>query len=72
LISRNIFENINPFDHRYSYNKEIFTEIKKYLSESANIDYQLKVELALVKSLNKLGVCSKKVVDEVSEAVKNM
>ncbi|HKL12445.1 MAG TPA: lyase family protein, partial [Halanaerobiales bacterium] len=72
MISRNIFENINPFDHRYSYNKEIFTEIKKYLSESANIDYQLKVELALVKSLNKLGVCSKKVVDEVSEAVKNI
>ena len=72
MINRNIFENINPFDHRYSYKKEVFDEIKNYLSESANINYQLKVELALVKSLNKMGICSQQVVEEVSQAVKDI
>jgi len=72
LINRNIFENINPFDHRYSYKKEVFDEIKNYLSESANINYQLKVELALVKSLNKMGICSQQVVEEVRQAVKDI
>lgn len=72
MINRSIFENINPFDHRYSYKKEVFKEIKSYLSESANIKYQLRVELALVKSLNKMGVCPDQVVKEVSEVVDNI
>jgi len=66
---RDIFENINPFDHRYSYNKEIFTELKEYLSEKANIKYQLEVELALIKGLKILGVCSEEIYNEVREAI---
>ena len=69
METRNIFNNINPFDHRYSYNKEIFNKLEKYLSEEANINYQLKVELALVKSLAKVGICSKTIVKEVKEAI---
>jgi len=69
MKSRDIFENINPFDHRYSYNKEIFTELKEYLSEKANIKYQLEVELALIKGLKILGVCSEEIYNEVREAI---
>ena len=72
METRNIFENINPFDHRYSYNKEIFDELGEYLSEKANIKYQLKVELALVQALNKMGLCSKEVVNEVKKAVEHI
>ena len=72
LSTRNIFENINPFDHRYSYNKELYNKISNYLSEKANIEYQLQVELALVRSLHKMGICSKQVVKEVEAAVKQI
>ncbi len=72
MIKRNIFENINPFDHRYSYQNDTYKSLKKYLSEEANIKYQLKVELALIKALNKLEVCSVNVVDEVKEAIEKI
>ncbi len=69
MENRDIFENINPFDHRYSYNKEIFAELKEYLSEKANIKYQLEVELALIKGLKILGICSEEIYNEVREAI---
>ena len=69
MEKRSIFKNISPFDHRYSYNKEIYNKLEKYLSEEANINYQLKVELALVKSLAKVGICSKEIVKEVKTAI---
>lgn len=72
MKERNIFENINPFDHRYSYNKEIFNELGEYISEKANINYQLKVELALVKGLYEMDFCSFEVVKEVKKAVKTI
>lgn len=72
MEKRNIFKNINPFDHRYSYKNDIFNEIGEYLSEKANIEYQLKVELALVKGLKEMGVCSQQVVREVEDAIKTI
>ncbi len=69
MISRNIFDNISPLDHRYSLREEEFNEYSKYLSEGAKVKYQAQVELALVKALAKGGICSQAVVEEVEEAV---
>jgi len=69
MIKRNIFDNLNPFDHRYSFQNETYKKLENYLSEEANIQYQLKVELALIKALNKLEVCPDNVVDEVKASI---
>ncbi|WP_027339640.1 adenylosuccinate lyase [Halonatronum saccharophilum] len=69
MISRNIFDNISPLDHRYSLREEEFNQYSKYLSEGAKVKYQAQVELALVKALAKGGICSQAVVEEVEEAV---
>jgi len=51
MISRNIFLNLNPLDHRYYLsNKEIFDKLSLYLSEDALIKYCIKCEIALLKS----------------------
>ncbi|MFP4661419.1 MAG: lyase family protein [Halanaerobiales bacterium] len=72
MIRRNIFENISPLDHRYSLREEDFNKYSKYLSEKAKVEYQAKVEEALVKVLAERGICSEKVYNEVSEAVSNI
>ncbi|MEJ6950489.1 adenylosuccinate lyase [Natronospora cellulosivora (SeqCode)] len=72
MIRRNIFENISPLDHRYSLRKEEFEDIVKYLSEKAKINYQAKVELALVKVLARQGICSQAIAKEIEEAIKNI
>ncbi len=51
MITRNIFLNISPLDHRYFLsNKELFEELSNYLSEEASIKYCVKVEAALLKT----------------------
>ncbi|MFP4016909.1 MAG: lyase family protein [Halanaerobiales bacterium] len=72
MIRRNIFENISPLDHRYSLREEDFNKYSKYLSEKAKVEYQARVEEALVKVLAVRGICSEKVYNEVSEAVSNI
>ncbi len=67
MLSRDIFENISPLDHRYSLRKEEFTEYREYLSERANIKYQIMVEVALVKTLAEYGICSEEIVEEIEE-----
>lgn len=69
MIRRNIFENISPLDHRYSLREEEFNKYSQYLSEKAKVQYQARVEEALVNVLAKRGICSEKVSDEVREAV---
>jgi adenylosuccinate lyase len=69
MISRSIFDNISPLDHRYSMRSEEFEEYSRYLSERAKIRYQSEVELALVKALAKNGICSDEVVKEVEQAI---
>ena len=64
------FENISPLDHRYYLsNQDLAKALREYLSEEAVIKSQALAELALVKALNKAGLCSPQVVAEVSEAV---
>ncbi|MFP4384899.1 MAG: lyase family protein [Spirochaetia bacterium] len=57
MEKREIFENLSPLDHRYySANKELFTELGKYLSEKASVKYLVRVETALLKGhLRNLG-----------------
>lgn len=57
MEKREIFENLSPLDHRYyTANKELFTELGKYLSEKASVKYLVLVETALLEShLKKLG-----------------
>ncbi len=57
------FDCISPVDYRYHDEK-----VARYLSENAFTRYKLRVELALVKTLHKRGICSEKVVREVEEA----
>ncbi|MDX9802127.1 MAG: lyase family protein [Spirochaetia bacterium] len=51
MITRNIFKNISPLDHRYFLsNKQLFEDLSNYLSEEASIKYCVKVEAALLKT----------------------
>ena len=72
LQTRDIFANISPLDHRYSRRKENFEEISRYLSENATIEFQLEVELALVKVLAKRGICPEKAPQEVEQAIQEI
>jgi adenylosuccinate lyase len=63
------FDAISPLDYRYyGDNPEFFKRLQPYVSEAANIRYLLRVELALVKTLAKWGVCSDEVAKEVEAA----
>lgn len=51
MVSRNIFLNISPIDHRYYLaNKGLFDKLASYISEEANVRYCIKVEIALLKT----------------------
>ena len=51
MITKNIFSNICPLDHRYYLaNRAVFDELAKYLSEEAVIRYSALAEAALVKT----------------------
>lgn len=64
-----LYDNINPLDFRYyGRNKKIFNKLQPYLSETAMINYMLKVEAALTRILAKRGICSKKIAQEVVNA----
>ncbi|MBI1927437.1 adenylosuccinate lyase [Candidatus Poribacteria bacterium] len=64
-----LFEAVSPIDFRYyGWDKGFFKRLAPYASEGAFIKYQLKVELALVKTLAKWGICPKEIVPEVETA----
>ena len=51
MENRTIYENLSPLDHRYYIsNRKEFSELSRYLSESANIRYCALVEAALLKT----------------------
>jgi len=51
MISRDIFQNISPLDHRYFLaNRDLFEKLSEYLSEAAAIGYTIRVEAALLKA----------------------
>jgi adenylosuccinate lyase len=68
-LERDIFLNLSPLDHRYyASNEPLFNQLAEYFSENAYIQYELKVEAALVRVLAKRGLCSQAIAAEVSQA----
>ncbi|MEK7493909.1 MAG: lyase family protein [Patescibacteria group bacterium] len=60
---RNVHECISVVDHRY-----YVKEVANILSSTASLRYLCKVEVALVKTLERHGLCDKNVVKEVERA----
>ena len=58
------FDSISPLDYRYAHEQRF----SQYFSERARIQYQLKVEAALVKVFSDHKLCSKDIADEVEGA----
>lgn len=68
-MQRDLFDSISPLDHRYyASSPELFERLASYVSESATIRYQAKVEAALVRGLSRMGICPDHVADEVERA----
>ncbi|HLG24533.1 MAG TPA: lyase family protein [Candidatus Nanoarchaeia archaeon] len=68
-----VFDAISPLDFRYyGRDQKVFEKLKPYLSESAFLNYALKVEAALTRVLAKNKICSQKIADEVENAVKKV
>lgn len=65
-----LFEAVSPLDFRYyGATETVMGRLKPYVSESAYVKYQAKVEAALVRTLANHGVCSSEVADQVESAV---
>jgi len=68
-----IFDSISPLDFRYySRDKAVHEALSPFLSENAMIQYMLKVESALTRTLAERKICSKKIADEVEKASKSV
>lgn len=67
----NKYNCISPLDYRY-YPEKLFEKIDKYLSESALINYQVKVEIALMKALAEKKICTEANVKELEKAAKKI
>lgn len=63
MKTRNEFDSLSPLDYRYW-----DEEVAVYLSENGFTRYKLLVELALLKVLNRRGICSNQIVKEVERA----
>ena len=65
-----LFEAVSPLDFRYyGATETVMERLKPYVSESAYVKYQAKVEAALVRTLANHGVCSSETADQVELAV---
>ena len=65
-----LFEAVSPLDFRYyGATETVMDRLQPYVSESAYVRYQAKVEAALVRTLANHGVCSSEVADQVESAV---
>ncbi|MBP96889.1 adenylosuccinate lyase [Candidatus Poribacteria bacterium] len=65
-----LFEAVSPLDFRYyGATETVMDRLKPYVSESAYVKYQAKVEAALVRTLANHGVCNSEVADQVESAV---
>jgi len=68
-----IFNCVSPLDYRYYLvDEKLFKELNPYVSHQAQITYQLKVELALVKAMANLGICPSSVATEVEKVINNI
>ena len=65
-----LFEAVSPLDFRYyGATETVMDRLQPYVSESAYVKYQAKVEAALVRTLANHGVCSSEIADQVESAV---
>lgn len=64
---RDVFDSISPIDYRYW-----IEEAAKYLSENANIQYQLLAELALSEVLCRRGFFSREILAEIQGAANHI
>ena len=65
-----LFEAVSPLDFRYyGATETVMDRLQPYVSESAYVRYQAKVEAALVRTLANHGVCSSEIADQVESAV---
>ncbi len=72
-MQRDVFDAISPLDHRYyASSPELFDQLSEFLSERAVIAYQARVEAALVRALERRGLCSAAVADEIEAACKDV
>ena len=68
-----LFEAVSPLDFRYYGGNEAFMgRLMPFVSESGYVEYQAKVEAALVRTLAKHGVCSNEIADEVAHAAQHV
>lgn len=67
MAEPNEFKLICPTDFRYS-----VSDLDDFLTEDAFTKYKLKVEIALVKTLAKHGLCPRKVVAEIEKATRSV
>ncbi len=61
---RDIYASLSPADYRYW-----DEDVARHLSENGFVAAKLQVQLALVTTLEKRGLCTREVVNEVAEAV---
>ena len=73
-LSRNIFLNLSPLDHRYSLSEgELFQKLSCYLSEEAAVLSCAKAEVALIKAhLSLEGKLSSKIEEELDLAAQKI
>lgn len=65
-----LYEAVSPLDFRYYGGSEAFMKrLLPYVSEAGYVQYQAKVEAALVRTLAMHGVCSHEIADDVERAV---
>lgn len=60
-------EHFSPTDFRY-----VVKDLLSYLSEEAFVKYKARVEVALIKTLARKGICGEKTVSEVINAAENI
>jgi len=63
------FDCVSPLDFRYYLLQEdLFERLSPFVSESARVAYELKVEAAVARALARRGVCSSQVAEEIEAA----
>ncbi len=67
------FHAVSPLDFRYYGGEQsLFSRLKPFVCEEASIRYQARAEAALVETFADLGLCSRDVADEVTEAAESI
>src|SRR5438046_1903246 len=71
--TRDNFDYVSPLDTRYyGADANVFADLHPYLSEAANIRYQLKVEQAIIATLEDTGVAPRGISSRVWNAVQQI